>query len=128
MKDKVLCAIGAAVVLLGIGAGVIFGSDAPNRWILTDAGGGSVNVSATGAVTFERNPVTGRFEPTPLYNQNGVDIVIHGDAHLYGVVYHEGARLTAEDGKLVHQSWFQARRNDLRYWAYKAQRKLKGKD
>ncbi|HEV2022646.1 MAG TPA: hypothetical protein VGQ94_08960 [Terriglobales bacterium] len=61
MKKKVLYALGAAVVLLGIATGVIFASDDANRWILTDAGGGSVNVSATGAVTFERNPITGRF-------------------------------------------------------------------
>ena len=128
MKEKILCAVGAAVVLLGIAAGVIFGSDTPNRWVLTDAGGGTVNVSATGSVTIEQNPRTGRFEPIPLYNQNGVDIVIHGDAHLYGVVYHEGDRLTAEDGKLVHQSWLQARRNDLRYWASLAKKKLTGKD
>ena len=53
MKQRILCAVGAAVVLLGIAAGAIFGSDTPIRWILTDAGGGSVNVSATGAVTFE---------------------------------------------------------------------------
>ena len=73
-------------------------------------------------------PRTGKFEPTPLYNQKGIDIVIHGDARLYGAVCHEGDRLTSEDGKLVHQSWFRARRNDLRYWAYRAKKKLTGKE
>jgi hypothetical protein len=125
MKEKVLCVAGAVVVLLGIAAGVIFGSDAPTRATLTDMGGGQVRFE--GQASFELNPFTGSMEMVPLYRQKDIDVVIHGDVNLYGTIYHEGDRLTAEDEKLVRQSWFRARRNDLRYWAYQARKKITGK-
>jgi hypothetical protein len=125
MKGKILCAVGAVVVLLGIVAGVIFGSDAPTRVTLTDMGGGQVRFE--GQASFEFNPFTGGVEMVPLYRQKNIDVVIHGDINLYGTIYHEGDRLTAADEKLVHQNWLQARRNDLRYWAYHARKKITGK-
>lgn len=123
MKVKVLCAIGAVVLLLGLAAGVIFGSDEPQRVTLTSPNG----VRFEGKVVVDLG-LGGQVRFMPLSQQKGVDVVIQGDVTFDGATYHDGDRLTSQDGKLVHQSWFQARRNDVRYWAYQARRKLKGKD
>jgi hypothetical protein len=124
MKEKVLCIIGAVVVLLGIASGVIFGSDEPQRVFL----GGPNGVHFEGKLGIEVDQSTLQVRLVPLAQQKGVDVVIQGDVNFAGTAYHSGNRLTSEDGKLVHQSWYQIARNDIRYWAYRAKKKLKGKD
>jgi hypothetical protein len=126
MKEKVLCAVGAVVAVLVIAVAVIFGSDNPQRVTLTDVGGGQVRFE--GQASFEFDPFAGGMRMVPLYKQKNIDITIHGDVNLYGTIYHEGDRLTSDDEKLVPQSWLQARRNDVRYWAYNVRKKFKGKD
>ena len=122
---KVLCAVSAVLVLLAIAAGVTFGSDAPRRVTVTAAG---EYVRFSGWGKFERNPFTGKLEMVPLYMLTDIDVVIHGDVTLYGTTYHEGDRLTSDDGKLVKQSLYQVARNDLRFWAYRAWKKMGGRD
>ena len=128
MKGKVLCAIGAVMVVLGIAAAVVFGSDPPRRVTLTDIPGtGNFKATANFALDFQVDPSTGSV--VPLWRQKDIDVVIDGDINLEGtLLYHDGDRLTSQDGKLVHQSWYQIARNDIRYWAYRARKKITGKN
>jgi hypothetical protein len=126
MKRKILCAIGAIVVLLGIAAAVIFGSDEPQRVTITVSrlGGGRVSIDQRfqGISDFAVDPFTGKLMTTPLSRTKDIDVVIHSDAdmelNIEGALYHRGDRLTWEDGKLAPQTWLQVQRNDLRYWVY----------
>jgi hypothetical protein len=112
-KQTVLCALGAAVVLLAIAAGALFGSDEPRRVTISKSSDGRFSLEASNV----------RF---PISQQKDVDVVIGCDFTLEGTLYHDGDRLTSEDGKLVKQSWYQIARSDIRYWASRARRKVKG--
>ena len=125
-KENMLYAIGAVVILLGVGAGIIFGSDAPRRVTITGFGGGYdvINYEMTESVRTN----LGRSPYVPFSSWKDVDVVIHGDPMFEAGQYHEGDRLTSENGKLVKQSWYRIARNDVRYLAYRARKKITGKD
>jgi hypothetical protein len=153
MKKKILSAVGAVVILLGILV-LIFGTHPPLRLPLSgiesancvrEEGCIAGEVILIVAIPAKQGEITiaalnseppdslgnirakGILHEIP-YRGEDIDIVIQGDVNIDGDTYREGDRLTSKDGKLVHQSRYQRTWNDVRYLAYRVRKGLTGKN